>query len=118
MTGGFTPLLRESEFPESGKLTAVVAGWPVLVCRLDGAYRAVLNRCSHAASSLGEGRVRRGAIACPLHGAMFDLTTGQCVGGAYPPLMTFEVRVAQEWIEVRAPDAPPSQEHMPAPSIG
>lgn len=107
-------LLPEAEFPAEGKLAARLAGWHVLVLRADdGSYRAVNDRCTHQAALLSEGRVRRGAVMCPLHGARFDVLTGKCLGGAYPDLRTFPVRLAEARIEVEVPDAPPGPGETP-----
>lgn len=107
-------LLPETEFPAEGKLAVRLAGWHVLVLRADdGSYRAVNDRCTHQAALLSPGRVRRGAVMCPLHGARFDVLTGKCLGGAYPDLRTFAVRVEAGRIAVEVPDAPPGPGEMP-----
>jgi anthranilate 1,2-dioxygenase ferredoxin component len=107
-------LLTEAEFPAEGKLAARLAGWHVLVLRADdGSYRAVNDRCTHQAALLSEGRVRRGAVMCPLHGARFDVLTGKCLGGAYPDLRTFPVRLAEGRLEIEVPDTPPGVNEMP-----
>ena len=90
-----------------------VAGWPVLLARIDGRALAVVNRCTHAGSALDEGRLRRGAIMCPLHGARFDLASGRCLGGPYAPLTTLRVDEADAWITVHVPAEPPAAEHLP-----
>ena len=90
-----------------------VAGWTLLVGRVGAAWFAVENRCSHAGSPLDQGRVRRGAILCPLHGARFDLATGKCLGGPYPPLRTFPVAEAQGRVTLTVPDTPPPADHLP-----
>ena len=48
----------------------------MLVCRFGGEFYAVENRCSHRNERLSGGRIRRGQIMCPVHGARFDLRTG------------------------------------------
>lgn len=93
--------------------TAVVNGWPILVSRTDDAVRAIINRCSHADSPLEGGRVRRGMISCPLHGARFELATGKCIGAHYRPLRTFPTRVTEDRVEVAVPDEEPGPEHRP-----
>lgn len=93
------------------------AGWPILIARLPEGYRAVLNRCSHVAAALTEGRVRRGNIQCPKHGAMFDLGDGRCIGGAYSPLRTFTVSEAGGMVIVEVPDEDPTIDDMPVPGI-
>lgn len=91
----------------------VVAGWPVLLARVEGRALAVVNRCTHAGSPLDAGRVRRGAILCPLHGARFDLASGRCLGGPYTPLKTLAVEEADGWVTVHVPAVPPAAEHLP-----
>ncbi len=99
--------------PEAGKVAYQLNGWPVLVARVDGKLLCVIDRCTHAASRLCEGRLRRGAILCPLHGARFDLATGKSLGGAYPALKTFAVEERGDLVVVAVPDTPPAAEHMP-----
>ena len=92
----------------------VVNGWPVLVARAAGGVYAVLDRCTHAASTLSEGRIRRTAVCCPLHGALFDLASGRCVGGGlYKPLLTFPTRVEAGQISVAVPAEPPKFDQTP-----
>lgn len=108
------PLLAESEFPEDGKLATKVAGWYVLAARTEDGLVAVNDRCTHQAALLSGGRIRRGAIMCPLHGARFELTSGRCLGGAYPDLRTFPLRVTDSgMIEVAVPDEPPGMAELP-----
>ena len=104
----------EAEFPAEGKLALRLGGWHVLVLRVDdGSYRALNDRCTHQAALLSPGRVRRGAVMCPLHGARFDAITGKCLGGAYPDLRVFEVRVGEGRIAVLVPDVPPGVTETP-----
>lgn len=103
---------------EPGSSEAVdAAGWSVLIARLPEGYRAVINRCSHVAAALAGGRVRRGAIQCPKHGAMFDLGDGRCIGGAYQPLRTFAVSEADGMVVVDVPDGPPTVHDLPVPGL-
>ena len=94
-----------------------VAGWSVLVARLPEGYRAVLNRCSHVAAALGGGRVRRGNIQCPKHGAMFNLTDGHCIGGAYLALRVFAVSEEDGTVIVEVPDRAPTVDDLPVLGI-
>jgi anthranilate 1,2-dioxygenase ferredoxin component len=84
MTETFHVAIAEVDFPEDGKFAAKIAGWHILIAKVEGTYHAVNDRCTHAASMLSTGRIRRGAVMCPLHGARFDLATGTCIGGPYP----------------------------------
>lgn len=113
MSETWHPLIAEADFPEEGKVTTIVNGWYVLLAKTESGYNAVNDRCTHAASFLSTGRIRRGAVMCPLHGARFELATGRCMGGAYRDLRTFPVRVADGQIEVQVPDTQPSMEELP-----
>lgn len=113
MSETYHDLVAESDFPEDGKLAAVLGGWSVLVVRTDSGYNAVNDRCTHAASLLSTGRIRRGAIMCPLHGARFEAATGHCIGGAYANLRTFPVRVSDGRIAVAVPDEEPGPMERP-----
>lgn len=110
-------LFAADEMEDGASRAVDVAGWPVLVARLPDGYRAVLNRCSHVAAALTEGRVRRGNIQCPKHGAMFNLTDGRCVGGAYAPLRIFPIAERDGMVVVEVPDEDPTVNDLPAPGI-
>ena len=45
----------------------------------EGKYFAIDDMCSHAEASLSEGEVYDCKVECPLHGAEFDLETGEAV---------------------------------------
>lgn len=113
MTMSWLGLCAEAEFPEDGKLAKLLGGWNVLVVRTDDGFRAVNDRCTHQAALLSPGRVRRGAIMCPLHGARFEVATGKCIGGAYADLRRFDLRVLDGVIEVAIPDQLPGPNERP-----
>ncbi|EQB16879.1 MAG: Rieske (2Fe-2S) protein [Novosphingobium lindaniclasticum] len=113
MTDLWHPLVAEADFPEEGKLAARIAGWSVLVVRTDEGFNAVNDRCTHQAALLSGGKVRRGAIMCPLHGARFEAATGRCIGGAYADLRRFELRIERGMIEVAVPETPPGPDERP-----
>ena len=107
------PLVAESAFPAEGRIAAKVSGWHVLVARSDDGLHAVNDRCTHQAALLSGGRIRRGAVMCPLHGARFEMATGRCIGGAYRDLRTFALRVVDGVIEVAVPPEPPGMDETP-----
>jgi anthranilate 1,2-dioxygenase ferredoxin component len=106
-------LIAECDFPEDGKFAIKVAGWHVLVGKDDDGFHALNDRCTHAASLLSTGRIRRGTVMCPLHGARFELASGKCIGGAYRDLRTFPLRIEAGMIAVAVPDAAPGMEDLP-----
>ncbi len=103
----------EADIAEGTMQAHSLNGWQILVARSEGRLIAVNDRCTHQASRLSTGRIRRGAIMCPLHGARFDLADGHCIGAAYPPLRRFELRVVDGMAEVLVPHAPPGMQETP-----
>jgi 3-phenylpropionate/trans-cinnamate dioxygenase ferredoxin component len=97
----YHPVLALAEMPETGNRVVTVDGLEVLLCRFEGQVYALENRCSHADEPLACGRVRLGWIACPAHGARFDLETGEALGPpATQPVRSFPVRIEGDMIEV------------------
>jgi len=96
---------------------SVINGWHVLIIKLDDGYHAINDRCPHAASPLSTGRTRRGTVMCPLHGARFDIVSGACIGGTYPSLRAFPLRVTDGTIEVAVPTVVPGMADLPAKSL-
>jgi anthranilate 1,2-dioxygenase ferredoxin component len=113
MSETWHPLIPEAEFPEEGKLATIINRWHVLVAKTDEGLFAVNDRCTHQASILSSGRIRRGAIMCALHGARFEVATGRCIGGTYRDLRMFPLRVEGGMIEVAIPHAAPGMEDLP-----
>ena len=103
----------ESDVPDSvvvdvadlapGQMKLVECGRrKALLCNVDGALYAVAERCTHAAYSLCEGRLRGAHLECPLHGALFDVRDGSPLRRpASKPLATYSVRVDGHGAEIR-----------------
>ena len=102
VAGTFHKLFPVSELPAGEKKPVEIEGKSVLVCHgRDGRMFAVSNICSHDTEKLECGRMSRGWIACPVHGARFDLATGAPLNPpATLPIATYEIRVVEDWIEV------------------
>ena len=97
----FHPVATLDELPAGSKKLVEVAGNQVLLCHTNGKVFAVRNLCSHAHETLDCGRMRAGWIACPVHGARFDLETGAAMNPpATTPIDTFEVRIDGDTIAV------------------
>lgn len=97
----FTIAARADEVPAGTKKLVEVNGQSILLCHTRDKVFAVRNLCSHAYEALADGRMKNGWIACPVHGARFDLETGAAMNPpATMPIDTFEVRIAGDCIEV------------------
>ena len=65
----------------------------------EGEYYALDDMCSHAEASLSEGDVYDCKVECPLHGAEFDLKTGDAVTlPATKPVNKYKVDVEDDYI--------------------
>ena len=70
---------KSSDFKEGEPRAVKIEGAKnqVLVVRHGGRLHAVGNKCPHAGAALNTGVFSCGRIVCPLHGASFDVTTGE-----------------------------------------
>jgi len=111
----FHRLIAAATLQERALVPFQVDGWSILLCRDEGGIHALLNRCPHAAAPIAPaGRVRRGIVMCPLHGAQFRLADGGCVAGGHAPLKRFAWRETPDgWIEVAVPEEMPGAEDVP-----
>ena len=98
----FTPVAPAADVPPGTVKPVTVAGTSILLCHDgDAGLFAIENRCSHLDEPLECGRLRFGWIACPLHGAKFDLETGEALSlPAVDPIATYPLRVSDGTIEV------------------
>jgi 3-phenylpropionate/trans-cinnamate dioxygenase ferredoxin subunit len=68
---------------EPGTMASVaVEGLALLLANVGGSYYAVSLKCTHMGEHLCNGSLDGNTVTCPLHGARFDVTTGQAVGKA------------------------------------
>ena len=80
--------LRASDFTDlaEGAMRRVdgIGSHGVVVCRVKGELFALDDNCSHRDARLSDGRLRNHTITCPLHGAQFDVRTGEHKGSPAP----------------------------------
>ena len=82
-----------------------IEGTLVAVFNISGQFYAVEDVCTHDGGELAGGALDGDVVICPRHGARFCLRTGAALTPpAYEPVRTFETRVANGMLEVRAPD--------------
>ena len=89
-----------------GEMISVdVDGEQVLLCNVEGDLFAVRDECTHECFPLSEGTLKGRSVACLLHGARFDVKTGEVLAlPAYEAVTTYEVRVEGEDVLVAAGD--------------
>jgi 3-phenylpropionate/trans-cinnamate dioxygenase ferredoxin subunit len=105
MAAEFIDVAALDDIPEGTCKALSVGNIRVVVAHLADGFYALENRCSHADSPLLTGKIYHGRqIACPIHGARFDLKTGAAKSPpAFTSLMMFPVRVVDGRIEVAVP---------------
>lgn len=91
-----------NSFSDSPVQTVEINGSVVAVFKVDNEYFAIQNRCSHAEASLSEGEVYDCKVECPLHGAEFDLKTGEALTlPATKPIVTYTTEVNENSLLVK-----------------
>lgn len=107
----FHSIMPEAELPEGKVAGITLDGRAIIVVHGEDGFYAMDDLCTHNGARLFEGRVRKNTIACPMHGARFDLATGVCKATALgcPPIVTHEVRVNEGQIEVALSEKPVQQ---------
>lgn len=100
----FHQVARTDDVPPGKVKVVEIGGRSILLCHSRDGLFAIENMCSHAAEPLECGRMKAGWIACPVHGARFDLATGEAMNPpATQPIATFPVRISEDGqIEVEA----------------
>jgi len=71
---------RVSDFSDGKPHKVTVDDLDVCVVQVDGEIHAIDDLCTHAEVSLSEGDVINCTIECWMHGATFDLKTGEPLG--------------------------------------
>jgi nitrite reductase/ring-hydroxylating ferredoxin subunit len=85
-----------------------VDGAPVLVVRVGESIYACGAVCTHKGGPLAEGKLSGTRLACPWHGWMYDVRTGECVfpgRGARVPTYATRVEGDDVWVETPSPGA-------------
>ena len=69
-----------------------IGGEEILIANLNGEFYAVSDVCTHAEASLSDGTLEENRIECPLHGSVFDITSGEEIEGpTNGPLKCYEL---------------------------
>ncbi|MDH3732336.1 MAG: non-heme iron oxygenase ferredoxin subunit [Gemmatimonadota bacterium] len=101
----FVTVARFADVPENGLIGVVADDRPIVLVNREGTIYALEDRCSHEEFPLSSGDVASGEITCVLHGARFDIETGQPRAlPAVMPVRTYEVRVEGDDIQVNLGD--------------
>ncbi len=107
----FVLVASTSELSENGTMLVEVDDRLVMLARVGDRYFALDDLCTHDGGPLSDGALGEDCtIACPRHGAKFDLATGAALTmPATQPTTAHEVRVEGDQISVRLGDGSPPE---------
>ena len=94
-----------SELSENMMMKVKAGDKEMLLANVDGAYYAIVHKCTHLGWPLSKGALQGGTVTCPWHGAKFDVKTGKAVGDAKVAFMKMAVKdVASFPVKVEGTD--------------
>jgi nitrite reductase (NADH) small subunit/3-phenylpropionate/trans-cinnamate dioxygenase ferredoxin subunit len=79
-------------------------GTRIVLARVGSAVYACGGVCAHRGGPLSEGKLTGTRLACPWHGWMYDVRTGQCVfPGRGTAIPSYPVRLEADQVLVELP---------------
>lgn len=100
----FVTVAAVDELGDGERIIIDIDGEPIAVFSLDGKYYAIGDVCSHDDGPVAEGELSEFEIACPRHGARFDLRTGRVLSlPAIVDIPAYPVRIENGEIQVGLP---------------
>ncbi len=104
----FVAAAKTSEIPDPGSLLVEIGERLVVLIHAAGHFYALDDICTHDGGPLSEGPIdgADGTIACPRHGAKFDIKTGAALTmPATKPTSAHAVKLEGDQIFVRLSDS-------------
>lgn len=90
------------DLAEDEPFATTADGTPIALFKLDGAYFALHDLCSHGHSRLSDGFVENGCVECPLHQGLVEICSGLPKSAPITePVRSFPVRIVGASIEVQ-----------------
>jgi 3-phenylpropionate/trans-cinnamate dioxygenase ferredoxin component len=97
----FVKVARTTDIEPGQARLVEVKGKQIALFNVEGEFCALDNTCTHRGGPLAEGAVSGHEVTCPLHGAKFDIHTGEVLGPpASQAVARYSVRVAGGDVEV------------------
>ena len=98
----FVPVARVGDVVDPGKTTLEIGDRLVVLIHAGGDWYCIDDVCTHDGGPLGEGPLEGDTIACPRHGAKFNIRTGEALTmPATEPTAVHEVRIDGDRVLVR-----------------
>jgi len=94
MMGDFVAVAKTNEVEEGVVKVVRVGDTPIGLTKVEGEFFAFADVCTHDDGPVAEGELDEYIIACPRHGAKFDIRTGKVKQlPAVMPIPVYAVRV-------------------------
>ena len=102
----FVAVAKVSDVADPGKLLVEVGDELIALFHVGGEFFAIDDVCTHDGGPLADGTLADHTIACPRHGAKFDIRTGAALTmPATKPTRSHEVKIEGDQVLVRIRDA-------------
>ena len=102
----FVKVAKVSDLPDPGKRIVDMEERLVVLLHVQGQFYCIDDVCTHDGGPLGEGQLCGYELACPRHGAKFDIRTGKVLTmPATEDTTAHEVKVVGEDVYVRLNEA-------------
>jgi metal-sulfur cluster biosynthetic enzyme/nitrite reductase/ring-hydroxylating ferredoxin subunit len=102
----FIRVIDVAEVPDPGKTLVEVEGEMIALFHVEGRWHAIDDVCTHDGGPLADGELRDHKIACPRHGAKFDIRTGAALTmPAVRPTRAHDTKVEAGGVWVRLRDS-------------
>ncbi len=97
----FMKVATTDELADQQAKLVELEGHKIALFRVDGAFYALSDTCTHRGGPLSEGELEGAEVTCPWHGAKFDIRTGAVVGPPAPrAVKSYPVRVTGADVEI------------------
>jgi 3-phenylpropionate/trans-cinnamate dioxygenase ferredoxin subunit len=100
--GDFVRVATVSSVPDPGRYTLEIGERVVVLFHVSGQFYCVDDVCSHDGGPLGDGPWENHHVACPRHGAKFDIRSGKALTmPATEPIAVHAVKIEGNDVFVR-----------------
>jgi 3-phenylpropionate/trans-cinnamate dioxygenase ferredoxin subunit len=91
--GEWIKVADAADVPPGEGLRVEIGEYPIAIWNVDGEFYATSDTCTHEESALTDGDLWDEIVECALHGAQFNVRTGEVVSlPAIFPIATFPVK--------------------------
>lgn len=101
----FVAVAAVTDVPDPGRMVIEIDDRLIALFHVGGEFFALDDVCTHDGGPLAEGELDNHTVACPRHGAQFDVRTGTALSlPATQPTVAHEVKVEDGQVFIRLAD--------------